>query len=140
MPNIRDLGISSIPATARPMTASDGDESGYNQTTSPPLCGCEPTSRPGCNPTYQEPECQPTSQPGCNPTNNPVCEPTSQPGCNPTNEPAAPSTCDPTSQPGCNPTNQARGQGHGAYSAIPPEAIAQLKQQLKHHISTEIRN
>lgn len=139
MPNIRDLGISSIPATAWQMMASDGEESGYDQPTGPPECGCDPTSRPGCQPTNQ-PGCQPTSQPGCQPTSQPGCQPTSQPGCQPTSDQSPPSTCDPTSQPGCNPTNQTRGGSNDGYSAIPPEAIAQLKQQLRQHISTEIRN
>lgn len=136
MPNIRDLGISSIPVTARPMLASDGGESGYDAPTGPPLCECEPTSRPGCNPTSQpgcqptnQPGCQPTSQPGCQPTSQPGCQPTNQPGCQPTNQPVGdpPSTCDPTSGP-------------GYQTAMPSEVIAQLKQQLRHYISAEVRN
>lgn len=130
MPNIRDLGISSIPAAARPGEARGRETQWHLEgPTSFPVCECNPTDRPGCNPTNDQPGCNPTDQPGCNPTNdNPGCNPTNQPGCNPTND----NPCNPTNQPGCNPTNR----NHSSQSpSIPLEAIAQLKSQLRHHIS-----
>ena len=138
MPNIRDLGISSIPAAARSRQSTDHETRWYLEgPTSQPLCECNPTDGPGCNPTNQ-PGCNPTNHPGCNPTNHPGCNPTNdQPGCNPTNQPGCNPTndqpgCNPTNQPGCNPTNR----NHSSHSpSIPLEAIAQLKSQLRHHIS-----
>ena len=134
MPNIRDLGISSIPATARPAEAGHRETQWFLEST------CNPTNQPGCNPTNQ-PGCNPTNQPGCNPTNDQPCNPTDQPGCNPTNQPGCNPTdgqpCNPTNQPGCNPTNM---HTRGRYPSIPLEAVAQLKSQLRHHIGTELRN
>ena len=104
MPKIRDLGISWIPATARPLEIGDG--------ASDPTDTCEPTTHP------YAPECEPTTHPYV-----PECEPTTHP-CQPTTPP------DPSSQPGTE---------DGGQSAMPPEAIAELKRQLQQQISTEIR-
>ena len=120
MPKIRDLGISWIPATARPLEIGDG-ASDPQGPTSYPLC-CEPTTYPTepCEPTTHPyaPECEPTTHPYV-----PECEPTTQP-CQPTTPP------DPSSQPETE---------DGGQSAMPPEAIAELKRQLQQQISTEIR-
>jgi hypothetical protein len=130
MPNIRDLGISSIPATARPLEMGNGGSDPITPTTQ---ANC-------CNPTNYPPDCNPTNRPpGCQPTNPPGCEATNPPNCNPTNYPP---NCNPTNRPpGCQPTNKPHGdkedEGGGGYSAIPPEAIAQLKRQLHQHISRE---
>lgn len=126
MPNIRDLGISSIPATARPAEAGDRQTQWYLGEST-----CNPTNQPGCNPTNQ-PGCNPTNAPGCNPTDGPPCNPTNQPGCNPTNKPG----CNPTNKQPCETTTQTRSR----YPSIPMEAVAQLKSQLRQHISTDLRN
>lgn len=132
MPNIRDLGISSIPATARPLEVGNGGGGGSEPPlpTSPPLCGCDPTSHydkddkddVGGEPGYGD--CHPTHEPDYGEGD---CHPTSR-GENEEN--------DDDHGPDGGPND--RKNDKNTKSAIPPDAVAQLKSQLHQHISTQV--
>ena len=151
MPKIRDLGISVIPLTMRPPEIGGGaadvaDHDGANTPQyhaaakkKPP---CEHTKKPPCDYTkkppceYTKPVCAPTDG-KCAPTNDGLCETTLK--CVPTNDGLCESTgkCAPTDGL-CKATGKTGRKASAA--ALSDEAIAQLRQQLRQQIGTDLLN
>ena len=118
MPKIRDLGINVIPVTMRPPEVGGGG--GDVKYWAAGDVGCHPTMDP-CEPPSQEP-CENT----CNQNS---CKPTPPPPCHPTNEP-----CVDVSE--CDPTDRCSGYKTRS-SALPEDAVTQLRQQLHHQIAEQ---
>lgn len=129
MPKIRDLGISVIPVTMRPPEIGGGgaDVAQYGEPHTPRYYAAE---RPQCNLTVKDP-CEKTIKP-CEHTIKDPCEDTKppDPACTPTN------LCEFTQCRGsCEKSSQLAG-----VAALSDDAIAQLKQQLRQQVGTELPN
>jgi hypothetical protein len=127
MPKIRDLGISVIPLTMRPPEIGGGgaDVAQYGEPNTARYYAAE---RPQCNLTVKDP-CERTVKP-CEHTLKDPCDDTKppDPACTPTYW-----RCPANSQ--CENSRQS-----AAAAALSEDAVAQLKQQLRQQVGTELPN
>ena len=132
MPKIRDLGISVIPLTMRPPEIGGG--------------AADVADHDGANtPQYhaaakKKPPCDYTKKPPCDYTKDPVCAPTDG-KCAPTNDGLCESTgkCAPTDAK-CKATKRPQTVRKASAAALSDDAIAQLRQQLRQQIGTDLLN
>lgn len=147
MPKVRDLGISFIPATMRPLEIGDGAGRDYDCDPS----GCSEGPSACIEPSYGD--CQPRSTDPCDPSGctkgASICiEPSHDDPCDPSGCGRGASMCIEPSYggPPCDPSGCSEGPSaciepsHGGTKddkykqSLSAASIAQLKQQLQHQL------
>jgi hypothetical protein len=127
MPKIRDLGINTIPVTMRPPEIGEGGmyacQQSNDTTSACPEASCFTETKKSTN--HSEKSCPDAS---CLDDDGDDDE---QSGC-----PDASCVEDDDDSTSACPDASCKPRGHKNASAFSPEAVAQLRQQLEHHIGT----